>query len=169
MQPPAAGGPVQRLDADRVTGQIGAAAGAVSDRERELAAESPGRVLAPLQKRFQRELGVAFAAQLATQAEQLRPQLPVVEDLAVVAEQPAAVLRQPGLDRAIAIDDAQPLGARQQAVVAQRFLDLAPRRQQVQHLPEQRTGAAGSRTGDQRYSAHGVSTPPAARGCAAGH
>src|ERR1019366_6571878 len=132
VQAAAGPGDVQRFYPERVPGQIGAPASAIDDGEGELAAETPHR------------LGVAVAAQLPAERAKFRPQLAVVEDLAVVAEQPAAIRRVPRLDRALPVYDRKPLRAGQQAIAREGFGKLAARSQRLNHCLEDRPGGPGA-------------------------
>src|SRR6266567_4120396 len=93
---------------------------------------------------------------------QLVAQFAVVEDLAVVAEQPALVRRDPRLARPLRVDDAQPLRSGEQPVAEADLLGVAARPQRVEHLAEH--GRAGALPGDQGYPAHRGSVARARRG-----
>ena len=67
---------------------------------------------------------------------ELGMQFPVVEDLAVVTQNPSAVRRDPRLRRAFPVHDPQPLRAREQAVLQEDLFDLAARRQRLDHPAE---------------------------------
>ena len=60
---PASAGPVQRLDPERVAGQVGPAGGPFDDGEGVLAAQPGHRRLAPLLERGEQHLGVALGAE----------------------------------------------------------------------------------------------------------
>ena len=133
VQAAALAGPVQRLDPQRVAGQVDTVGRGVGQGERELAAQPADRARAPLQEGLQHHLGVAVGAQPVAQAGQLGLEDPVIEDLAVVAEHPPAVGRGEGLDGPLGVHDAQPLGAGQQPLGQQGLLHLAAGRQRADH------------------------------------
>jgi hypothetical protein len=82
---------VQRLDAERVAGQVHAAAVLVQHREREHAAEPLQRVRAPAPPGLEHHLGVAVGSEGDAGLGQLGPQFLVVVELAVVADRQAAL------------------------------------------------------------------------------
>ena len=162
MQAAARGRPVQRLDADRIAGQVDPAAmtGRRSRTRTRRAAGAPrsrptGRTPAAM-------TSVSLsAAELVAERAQLGAQRAVVVDLAVVAEQPAAVGREPRLDRPGRIDDPQPLRPGQQAdrparpprprpAVEQRRASgrTQPRSGEVRRSARCRTRSVGCRAGD---------------------
>ena len=160
VQAAARAGPVQRLDAERVAGQVHPVRRGVGQGERELAAQPGDRARAPFEEGLQHHLGVAVGAQPVAQAGELGLEHPVVEDLAVVAEHPPAVGRGEGLDRPLGVHDPQPLGAGQQPPGRQGLLHLAARGQRGEHLAEDL--AVRARAEDERDAAHGVSSMPGA-------
>ena len=118
------------------------------------------RLLAPLEERLQQHLGVALAAQPVAQAASSDLQLPVVEDLAVVAEHPPAVGRVPGLHCTLPVHDPQPLGAGQQAGPLSGLSTVAARGERAEHLAEQAVGHAPG-PGSARCRTSGARPAPA--------
>ena len=169
VQPPGPSRPVQRLDAERVAGQVHALGHGVGDGHGELAAEPAHGLLAPAGEGGEHDGGVAAAGR----AGKPRGQVPVVEQLAVVAQHVPAVGRGPRLHGGVPVDDPQPLGAGQQARSAADLQALAARRERGQHPPEHLVGAGPDggavpdrgaapdrgavRAEDERYAAHGLS------------
>ena len=142
-QPTVGQGPVERFDAGRIPGQEHATGLPVDQREGELAPEPQQRILAPREDRLQHHLRVAGGAHAVALRDQLRAQYGEVEDLAVVGERPPAVRRQPRLDRAVPVDDAEAVGADQHVVVGQGLLDLTPRGRGRHHGDEARGVGSG--------------------------
>ena len=91
VQATAVARPIERLDAEWIAGEIRSAARAMHDRERVLAAQPMERRLTPGQERLQDDFGVALGPQWSADRKEVRSQLAMVEDLAVVAEEPFAV------------------------------------------------------------------------------
>ena len=103
----APGHDVQRLDAERVAGEGDLVGGQVVDGEGEHAAEPPQAVRPPGAPGLEHHLGVGPRDEGGAQAFEVRAQLAVVVELAVVGE------RQPALDQRLVggrreVDDRQP-------------------------------------------------------------
>ena len=149
--------PVERFHAERISGQVDTPRGSVGDSEGELAAQMADRVLPPLQKGLEHHLGVAGGAQPVAAARELGTQLAVVEDLAVVTQDPPAVRGDPRLPGSRPVDDPQPLRAREQVVVVGNLFDLAARCQGLDHPEEGQS--VGPPTKDESDAAHRGSQP----------
>ena len=92
--PLTAGQVVQRLDAERVAGQDEIAGRLVEQREREHAAEPAQRVRSPAAPGLEHDLGVRAGAEADTAGRQLRAQVLVVVQLAVVDERHAVAVQR---------------------------------------------------------------------------
>jgi hypothetical protein len=149
--------PVQRLDPQRIAGQVDPAGAGLRDGDGVLTAEPADRVRPPQPEGLEHHLGVTAAAQLDSQRAQFGPDLMVVEDLAVEAQHPAAVRAAPWLHGPVPCHDRQPPRAGQHPGAAQRLGHFATRSQRVQHGPE--SGRIGACTRDQGNPAH-VYSPP---------
>jgi len=99
---------IQRQDAESVAREKHGPGAPVVDRERELAVQALQHPLAPLLVSVHQHLGVAAGAEQVPAGLQLAAQCEVVEDLAVVDDEDAAVFVRHGLHPARQIDHAQP-------------------------------------------------------------
>jgi hypothetical protein len=111
-------GHVERAHAHAVAAEHELAAPRVPERDRPLAVEALERPFAPLLPRVDDDLGVAPRPEAVAALLELRAQVEVVEDLAVVGDPERAVLVREGLLPGREVDDREPRVRQADPVVA---------------------------------------------------